>query len=60
MREFNENLFREKRGTNRRISHDVEDGMVKYLEDLHMLEENIEMMEVQILQSYQQKIKMGK
>ena len=36
------------------------DGMVKYLEDLHMLEENIEMMEVQILQSYQQKIKMGK
>ena len=60
MREFNGNLFREKRGTNRRISHDVEDGMVKYLEDLHMLEENIEMMEVQILQSYQQKIKMGK
>ena len=60
MREFNGNLFREKRGTNRRISHDVEDGMVKYLEDLHMLEEHLKMMEVEILQSYQQKIKMGK
>ena len=24
MRKFNENLFREKRGMNRRISHDVE------------------------------------
>ena len=45
---------------NRRISHDVEDGMVKYLEDLHMLEEHLKMMEVEILQSYQQKIKMGK
>ena len=42
MREFNENLFREKRGTNRRISHDVEDGMVKYLENLHMLEEHLQ------------------
>jgi len=42
MREFNGNLFREKRGTNRRISHDVEDGMVKYLEDLHMLEEHLQ------------------
>ena len=36
------------------------DGMVKYLEDLHMLEEHLKMMEVEILQSYQQKIKMGK
>ena len=42
MREFNENLFREKRGTNRRISRDVEDGMVKSLEDLHMLEEHLQ------------------